>query len=56
MEALTYRAELARRAGDDARAEAVLAELLTMPLTAAEREALTDLLPGGDARGLCTEQ
>ena len=56
VEALTYRAELARRAGDDARADAVLAELLAMPLTAAEREALTDLLPGGDARGLGTEQ
>lgn len=55
VEALTYRAELARRAGDDDRAEAVLAELLALPLTDAEREQLTDLLPGGDARGLGTE-
>lgn len=47
---------LARRAGDDARAEAVLAELLALPLTGAQREGLADLLPDGDARGLGTEQ
>ena len=56
VEALIYRAELARRAGDDARAEEVLTELRTLPLTDAERDQLSDLLPGGDARGLGTEQ
>lgn len=56
VEALIYRAELARRAGDDTRADAVLAELLAMPLTDTEREQLTDLLPGGDAGGLGAEQ
>jgi hypothetical protein len=37
-------------------AEAALAELLAMPLTDTEREQLTDLLPGSDARGLGAEQ
>jgi hypothetical protein len=55
-EALLYRVELARRAGDDTRAGELLAELRTLPLTDAERDQLADLLPGGDAGGLGAEQ
>lgn len=55
-EALLYRTELARRAGDEDRAAELLAELRTLPLTDAERDQLTDLSPGGDAGGLGDEQ
>lgn len=44
VEALAYRAELARRAGDTARVESALAELHAIPLTAEERMRLTDTL------------
>lgn len=55
-EALLYRTELARRAGDDDRAAELLAELRTLPLTEAERDQLADLSPGGDTGGLGAEQ
>jgi hypothetical protein len=44
VEALAYRAELARRAGDDARAETALAELHAIPLTAEEHTQVADAL------------
>jgi catechol 2,3-dioxygenase-like lactoylglutathione lyase family enzyme len=44
VEALAYRAELARRAGDASRAEAALAELRAIPLTAPERAEVAETL------------
>jgi hypothetical protein len=48
VEALAYRAELARRAGDAARAESALAELRAIPLTAEERVVVADTLAAID--------
>jgi hypothetical protein len=48
VEALAYRAELARRAGDADRAEAVLAELRAVPLTDAERAQVAETLTAAE--------
>jgi hypothetical protein len=48
VEALAYRAELARRTGDAARAESALAELRAIPLTAEERAVVADTLAAID--------
>jgi hypothetical protein len=48
VEALAYRAELARGAGDADRAEAVLAELRAVPLTDAERAQVAETLTAAE--------
>jgi hypothetical protein len=48
VEALAYRAELARQAGDATRAEAALAELRAIPLTDTERTQVADTLSAID--------
>jgi hypothetical protein len=48
VEALAYRVELARRAGDAARAESALAELRAVPLTEEERTQVTEALAAAE--------